>query len=103
MDITTRGRTLVLQGAFDVRSTTVVRDAINEHVDRAGEGEVVVDLSRVEAIDPTALKVLAMATRRAGRSGRHLVLRGCCPAVRRMLHLTHLIRVVELERASRTG
>jgi hypothetical protein len=30
--------------------------------------------------------------------GGSMVLRGACPAVRRMLHLTHLIRLVELER-----
>ena len=50
------------------------------------------------AVDVTALKVLAVATREAGRSGHHLTLRGCGPAVRRMLHLSRLIRVVEVER-----
>jgi hypothetical protein len=48
----------------------------------------------------TALKVLAFATRRASIEGHHLVLRGAGPAVRRLLHLSHLIRVVDLDRVT---
>jgi anti-anti-sigma regulatory factor len=44
--------------------------------------------------------VLAYATLEAGRTGHHVRLRGCGPAVRRMLHLTRLARVVEVERAA---
>jgi anti-anti-sigma regulatory factor len=44
--------------------------------------------------------VLAVATRRASHSGHHLTLRGCGPSVRRMLHLSRLIRVLEVERAA---
>ena len=97
MDITTDGPRLVLSGDFDVRSTWEVRQAIYDHLEGHDE-DVVVDLSEVGAVDVTALKVLAFATREAGRAGHHLTLRGCGPAVRRMLHLSHLIRVVELER-----
>lgn len=97
MDITTDGPTLVLSGAFDVRNTSEVRSAIYDHLDCHDE-DVVVDLAGVDAVDVTALKVLAVATRQASRDGHHLTLRGCCPAVRRMLHLTRLIRVVEIER-----
>jgi anti-anti-sigma factor len=102
MDILTDGPTLVLSGDFDVRSTMDVRTAIYEHLEGHDE-DVVVDLSQVDSIDVTALKVLAVATREAGRSGHHLVLRGCGPAVRRMLHLSRLIRVVEVERAAATA
>jgi anti-anti-sigma factor len=98
MDIELDGPALVLRGDFDVRSTGEVRTALYDHLDRTDE-DVVVDLSAVRTVDLTALKVLAVATRYAGRAGRHLVLRGCCPAVLRMLHLSRLIRVVELERA----
>jgi anti-anti-sigma regulatory factor len=58
---------------------------------------VVVDLSEVGGVDLTALKVLAVATREASRDGHHLLLRGCSLPVRRMLHLTHLRRMVEVE------
>lgn len=97
MDITTKGPALTLSGDFDVRSTWEVRDAIYEHL-RDHDCDVVVDLTEVATIDLTALKVLAVATRRATREGHHLTLRGCGPSVRRMLHISRLIRLVELER-----
>lgn len=96
MDITTDGPTLLLSGDFDVRSTWQVRDALYDHLRE--HDDVVVDLSGVTAVDLTALKVLAVATRAASREGHHLTLRGCGPSVRRMLHLSRLIRVVEVER-----
>ena len=99
MDMVTDGPTLILSGDFDVRSTMEVRAAIYDHL-RNHDEDVVVDLSEVTAIDVTALKVLAFATRQASRSGHHLTLRGCGPSVRRMLHLSRLIRVVEVERAA---
>ncbi len=98
MEILTDGHTLVLSGDFDVRSTMEVRTAIYELLEGHDE-DVVVDLTDVWSVDLTALKVLAVATVGATRSGHHLVLRGAGPAVRRMLHMSHLIRVVELERA----
>jgi anti-anti-sigma factor len=101
--ITANGSTLVLSGDFDVRSTWMVRSAIYEHLAAQGEGAVRVDLSDVRVVDVTALKVLAVATREASRSGQRLTLRGCGPSVRRLLHLSHLIRVVELEREAATA
>jgi anti-anti-sigma factor len=98
MEILTDGPILILSGDFDVRSTWEVRNAIYEHLNGHDE-DVVVDLTDVSTIDMTALKVLAVATRQAGRSGRHLSLRGCGPAVLRMLHLSGLIRAVAVERA----
>lgn len=98
MEIITDGSTLLLGGDFDVRSTMEVRNAIHDLLE-GQDSDVVIDLTEVTAIDMTALKVLAFATRQAARSGRQLTLRGCGPAVRRMLHLSRLIRVVEVERA----
>lgn len=103
MKITADGATLRLSGDFDVRSTFTVRAAIYEHLDLQGEGNVYIDMTEVRLIDLTALKVLGVATREAGRSGQHLTLRGCGPAVRRLLHLSHLIRFVELEREAATA
>jgi anti-anti-sigma factor len=99
MDIITDGPTLVLLGAFDVRSTMEVRNALYEML-ALHDGDVVVDLTGVDTIDLTALKVLAVATRQATRDGHHLTLRGCRPAVRRLLHMSRLIRVVEVERVA---
>ncbi|WP_370291354.1 STAS domain-containing protein [Nocardioides sp.] len=90
---------VVLAGDLDVRSTEAVRAVVHELVRRADDGGVVlVDLSDVTSVDATALKVLAAATRAARGRGVRLVLRASPPAVRRMLHLTRLIRVVEVER-----
>jgi anti-anti-sigma factor len=99
MEIITDGPTLLLSGDFDVRSTWEARNAIYDLLGGYDQ-DVVVDLTNVTAIDVTALKVLAVATRQASRDGHHLMLRGCGPAVRRMLHLSRLIRVVEVERAA---
>ncbi|SDD73625.1 STAS domain-containing protein [Nocardioides lianchengensis] len=99
MDIETDGSTLVLAGDFDVRSTMEVRHALYELL-ALHDGDVVVDLSGVDSIDLTALKVLGVATRQAARDGHHLTLRGCRPAVRRLLHMTRMIRVLEVERAA---
>jgi anti-anti-sigma factor len=102
MEIFTDGPTILLSGDFDVRSTMEVRNAIYEHL-QGLDADVVIDLTDVTTIDVTALKVLAVATRQASRAGHHLTLRGCGPAVRRMLHLSHLIRVVEVERGARSA
>lgn len=99
MDIVTDGSTLALSGSFDARSTWKVRRAIYEHLARHDQ-DVVIDLSDVEFVDVTALKVLAVATRQASRSGQHLTLRGCNGAVRRLLHMSRLIRLVEVERVA---
>jgi anti-anti-sigma factor len=102
MEIVADGHTLVLSGDFDVRSTMDVRSAIHEAM-YSGNGfdqDVVIDLTNVHAIDLTAARVLAYATLEASRAGHHLRLRGCGPAVRRMLHLTRLARFVEVDRAA---
>ena len=106
MDITTAyadgAATLALSGDFDVRSTWLVREAIYEHLQDHDE-DVVVDMTGVDAIDLTALRLLAVATRSASRTGHHLTLRGCGPAVRRMLHLTRLAHAVDVERSAATA
>jgi anti-anti-sigma factor len=102
MEIITDGPILLLDGDFDVRSTWEVRTAIYDLLD-GHDQDVVVDLTGVATIDMTALKVLAVATRQATRSGHHLTLRGCNAAVRRMLHLPRLSRFVAVERAAATA
>ena len=98
MDITRDGAVLLLGGDLDVRSTMEVRNAVYDLL-ASCETDVVVDLSEVESIDVTALKMLAVATRQAVRDGHHLTLRGCSPAVRRMLLLSHFNRVLEVDRS----
>ncbi len=99
MEIATDGSTLVLIGDFDARSTWEVRNALRERL-LLSERDVVVDLTEVTSIDVTATRVLAYASREASLSGNHVTLRGCGPAVRRMLHLSRLMRFVDVERAA---
>ena len=96
MDVITDGPLVLLAGDFDVRSTWQVRTAV--HAALAAHDHVVVDLTGVGSVDVVALRVLAAASRQASRDDRRLTLRGCNGAVRRLLHLTHLIRVVAVER-----
>jgi anti-anti-sigma factor len=98
MQIYSDGTAVVLVGDFDVRSTSEVRAAIYAHL--AIGDEVVVDLTGVSAVDHTALKVLAMATRNAAARGKRLTLRGCGRSVRRMIHLAHMAYMLEVERAA---
>jgi anti-anti-sigma factor len=102
MDIVHDGQALVLRGDFDVRSTMEVRSAIYERLG-AFEHDLVVDLTDVTTLDVTAARVLAYASLEAGRAGHHLRLRGCGPAVRRMLQVSRLARFVEVERAAATA
>lgn len=99
MEVTTNGTTLFLAGRFDVRSTSMVREALYDHID-AHPANVIVDLSGVESIDATALRVLAVATKMMDRDHRHLILRGCSPALRRIIAFTRLRRLVVLERGA---
>ena len=94
MDIMSDGPVLVLSGDLDVRSTMQVRTAVQELL--VSYDEVAIDLSGVESADVTALEVLAAATVQAIRDGHHLTLRQPSAAVRRMLHISHLARVVEV-------
>jgi anti-anti-sigma factor len=96
MEIYTDGPQLALAGDFDVRSTWRVRAALYQHLADHPE-DVVLDLTGVTTIDHTALKVLAVASRHAVAHGHHLTLRGCQPAVRRMMLISRLHRMVEVE------
>lgn len=96
MEIVTDGPALVLSGDFDVRSTFAVRTALYDLLSLYDE--VIVDLTDVRSVDVTALRLLAVASRVASREGQRVTLRGCNGAVRRLLHMTHLIRLVDLDR-----
>ena len=102
MEIRTEGASVVLDGVLDVRCTAEVRGALYQLL--AGpEGNVVVDMTGVTAIDMTALRLLAVATRHAQMSGHHLTLRNPGPSVRRMIHLARLAHAIEVERVAATA
>jgi len=99
MEIYTDGPRLVLAGDFDVRSTWEVRAALYDHMATCAQ-DVVLDLSQVTAVDVTALRVLAVASRYARAHDRRLTLRGCRPAVRRLQLISRLDRMLEVEPAA---
>lgn len=92
------GQLLALQGRLDVRAAADARLALAEAVD-AGDGDLVLDLTAVEAVDATGLGVLVGAHRRAGRGGRTLVLHDAPPPVARLLRRTRLDRVLRQTRS----
>jgi len=101
MEVQKLGSTLKLAGRFDGRSSGMVREALYDHINETTD-DVVVDLTDVESLDTTALKLLAAASHHMERADRHLVLRGCTPAVRRVLTFSRLRRLFQVEREAAT-
>jgi anti-anti-sigma factor len=95
---TTHDGTLVLAGRFDGRSTALVRDLLYARIEEGGD--VVVDLAAVDLLDVTALRLLGAAGALLEREGRALVLRGCAPAVRRLLAVSRMRSLLQVEEQS---
>jgi anti-anti-sigma factor len=95
LDSVEPGQLVHLTGRLDVHAAADVRIALADAVE-CGEGDLVIDLASLEAVDATGLGVLVGAHRRAGRAGRTLVLRDVQPPVGRLLFLTRLDRVLRL-------
>jgi len=87
---------VVVGSRLDGSSVADVRDTLHAAIEKTS-GDVVLDLEAVEWVDVTGLAVLVSAHRRLREEQRHLVLRGCRPAVRRALAVTRLNRILVLE------
>ncbi|WP_433007208.1 STAS domain-containing protein [Kribbella sp. CA-294648] len=86
-----------LAGLLDVRSVGDARQAINQLIDNS-EGDVIVDLEALDALDATGLGLLVATHRRTQLLGRQLVLRHPLPSVIRILAVTRLHRILHVER-----
>lgn len=84
---------------LDVRNVALVRSRLNALLDQA-DGDITLDLAGVERIDAAGLGMLTAAHLRAERSGQHLVLRNCTREIRRVLAVTHLNRILHIDRST---
>ena len=96
MDVVADGPTLHISGQLDVRCISELRTALYGHLE-AHPGHVVIELSGVESADLTVLKMLAVASRMANRSGHRVTVQDPPDVVRRLLHLSHLRGLLTLE------
>ncbi len=96
MEFFTEGIALKVSGQVDVRTIAELREAVYAHL-ASHPGDLVLDLSGVESVDLAALRMIAVASRLAVRQGRRLVVHGCPPMVRRLLHLSHLRGLVAVD------
>ncbi len=83
-------------GDLDLASVARVRETLHDALSVRPE-QLVVDLHDCAFVDASALAMLLDVHRRACRAGGVLTLRGCSPRVLRLLSLTGLRRVFDLE------
>jgi anti-anti-sigma factor len=88
-----------LTGLLDVRSVRDVRQELNELIDST-DGDIIVDLEAVEAVDATGLGLLVATHRRTQLLGRQLVLRHPASSVIRILAVTRLHRILHVDRTN---
>lgn len=84
---------------LDVRNVGLVRTTIHSAIDNAS-GDIIVDLRGLDMIDAAGLGMLTAAHLRAARAGHRMVLRYCSDEIRRVLAVTHLNRVLHIDRSS---
>lgn len=83
-------------GDLDLASVERVRETLHDALSVRPE-QLVVDLRDCGFVDASALEMLLDVHRRACRTGRVVTLRGCSPRVLRLLSLTGLHRVFDVE------
>ncbi|MEW9547557.1 STAS domain-containing protein [Nonomuraea sp. NPDC050783] len=91
-----RAQVVRIGARLDAGTSAGVRELLHDALD-AGEGDLILDLSKLEMIDATGLGVLVGAHRRALGAQRRLVLRGVPPRIMRILAVTRLNRVLHVE------
>ncbi len=103
VDVVDEGAAIALSGHLDVRCSAEVRETLYAHIDGHPDRDVVMDLTEVESIDATTLRMFAAAALRVERTGRRIVLRGCSPALRRNIAFGGWRRFFAVERGPEEG
>ena len=85
-----------VSGEIDLDSSPELRDELRRLIE-GGCTRIVVDLAAVTFMDSTGLGVLARALRRAREKDGTLILASPQPAVRKILEITHLVKVFTIE------
>ncbi|WP_045877349.1 STAS domain-containing protein [Pseudofrankia sp. DC12] len=84
------------EGDIDYSSLEPLREALMD-ARMAGVSEIVVDLAEVGFLDSQGLAVILYAHRRQRSTGGRLVLRNLNDMARRLLHVTNLTAVLDVE------
>lgn len=92
------GPVLIVAGELDTHTSTVLRAGFAAAGDDGSE--VVIDLSGCTFADSATLGVLVAEHKRLAAAGRNLVVRAPGPAVRRVLELSGLLRVLDVRTAT---
>ena len=88
--------TVHLSGDIDYSSRDCLRETLLE-ARLAGARQIIVDLSAVTFLDSEGLAVILFAHQRMRSSGGSLVLRHANPAVLRLLDVTNIADVIEVD------
>ena len=94
---------LALSGHLDGRCSPEVRELVNAHVAEHADEDLRLDMSRVESVDLTVLRLLAAVAVRLQRDGHRLVLVDCRPSLRRVLTHGVLPRLFVVQRTPPEG
>ena len=92
----TSATVLTVTGEVDLRTAPELRTLIDRVLDE-GASRLVVDLAGVDFLDSTGLSVLVGAHKRLARTGGRLVVANPPEIVSRVLSITGLDRVFELQ------
>ena len=84
---------ITVSGSFDYRQHREFRDAYQDMPDNV---KYVIDLSKTEHLDSSALGMLLLLRDHAGSDKSNITLRGCRPNIRRVLEIAHFDRLFTL-------
>jgi anti-anti-sigma factor len=94
---------VALSGHLDGRCSPEVRELIASHLAGHPDEDLRLDMSTVESVDLTVLRLLAAVAVRLQRDGHRLVLVGCRPSLRRVLTHGVLPRLFVVQRTPPEG